>query len=319
VRSSRGSFVWTQTLMTKVSIIIPTHNRAALLPRAVESARSAGEGVEVVVVDDASTDNTPEVCRSLAGVRYIRLERNSRQAAARNAAVAATDSEFVAFLDDDDLRLPGSLAAQVAALERDPNAGFVYGPVLYGDPETCEPTGEVSLGECPEGDIFWQLVERNFIHIPSVVVRRSCLEAVGGFEPAVTGVEDWGMWMRLAERYTVAAVCKPVAIYRVFTRTSGQTSSDRLKMCSVSAAAQARALSLPRALAAPRTRRARARTHLLDMLSMSLLTQARADWAEGFRHSALRHFVGALRINPRRAITLRVFKWLFFSPWEAKR
>ncbi|HST51640.1 MAG TPA: glycosyltransferase [Pyrinomonadaceae bacterium] len=305
--------------MARVSVIIPTHNRASMLRRAVESARSAGEGVEVVVVDDASTDETPEVCRSLEGVRYIRLERNSRQAAARNAGIAATDSEFVAFLDDDDLRLRGSLDAQLAALEADPGAGFAYGPVLLGDPETCEPTGEVSLEECPSGDIFWQLVERNFIHMPSVVARRRCLEAVGQFEPSVTGVEDWDMWMRLAERYAVAAVREPVAIYRTFTRASGQTSSNRVKMCRVSAAAQARALSLPRALAAPRSRREKARRRGLDMISMSLLTQARTDFADRLPRSAIRHFAAALTLNPRRALTLRAFKWFFFSPWDARR
>jgi len=290
-----------------------------MLGRAVESARAAGEGVEIIVVDDASTDETPEVCRALEGVRYIRLERNSRQAAARNAGIAATESEFVAFLDDDDLRLPGSLAAQLAALEADPGAGFVYGPVLLGDPETCEPTGEVSLEECPSGDIFWRLVEGNFIHLPSVVARRSCLEAVGPFEPSVTGVEDWDMWMRLAERYTVAAVSEPVAIYRKFARTSGQTSSNRVKMCRVSAQAQARALSLPRALAAPLSRREEVRQRGLDMMCMSLLTQAREDLADKLPRSAFRHLAAALGLNPRRALTLRAFKWFFFSPWDERR
>jgi glycosyltransferase involved in cell wall biosynthesis len=304
--------------VARVSVIIPTHNRAALLPRAVESARAAGEGVEVIVADDASTDETPEVCRALAGVRYLRLEHNSGQAAARNAAVSASGSEYVAFLDDDDLRLPGSLDRQLDALERDPGAGFAYGPVLFGDPERCEPTGEVSLAECPAGDVFWRLVEGNFIHLPSVVARRRCLDAIGPFEAAVTGVEDWDMWMRLSERFGVAAVAEPVAVYRTFTRASGQTSSNRLRMCRASAAAQARALGLPRALAAPAARREEARQRFLDVLAMSLITDAHEDLGAGHPRSALAHFAYALRVNPRRALTLRAFKWFFFSPWGVR-
>ncbi|MDQ5836983.1 MAG: glycosyltransferase, partial [Acidobacteriota bacterium] len=98
--------------MPSVSVIIPTHNRPRLLPRAVESAHAAGEDVEVVIVDDASTDETAEVCRGLAGVKYIRLERNQGVAGARNVGLLASGGEYVAFLDDDDLRLPGSLDLQ---------------------------------------------------------------------------------------------------------------------------------------------------------------------------------------------------------------
>src|SRR3712207_6699120 len=111
--------------MPSVSVIIPTHGRPRLLPRAVESARRAGRDVEVIVVDDASTDETAEVCRGLEGVRYVRLERNQGVAGARNVGLLVSTADYVAFLDDDDLRLPGSLDRQRAVLEARPAAGFV--------------------------------------------------------------------------------------------------------------------------------------------------------------------------------------------------
>ena len=110
--------------MPLVSIIIPTFNRADLLPHAVESALSAGEDVEVIVVDDGSEDDTPRVCASLPGIRYLRLNRNLGTPSARNVGVLHSRAEFVTALGDDDLRLPGSLEAQVRRLDESPQAAF---------------------------------------------------------------------------------------------------------------------------------------------------------------------------------------------------
>src|SRR5258708_760698 len=110
--------------MPSASIVIPTYNRPQLLRSAVESARAAGTDVEIIVVDDASTDETASVCRELSDIKYIRLERNQGVAGARNVGILASSSEFIAFLDDDDLRLPGSLDLQTAALAAAPEPGF---------------------------------------------------------------------------------------------------------------------------------------------------------------------------------------------------
>ena len=107
----------TKRLMASISLIIPTHSRPHLLPRAVESALAAGTDVEVVVVDDASTDDTADVCRSMKGINYIRLAHRQGVAGARNAGVLTSSAEYIAFLDDDDLRLPGSLDRQLAILQ----------------------------------------------------------------------------------------------------------------------------------------------------------------------------------------------------------
>jgi cellulose synthase/poly-beta-1,6-N-acetylglucosamine synthase-like glycosyltransferase len=305
--------------VAKVSIIIPTYNRAAMLPQAIESAKNAGGDPEVIVVDNGSTDETPEVCRTISGIRYIRLYPNVKQSRARNAGIEASTCEFLLFLDDDDIRLPGTLEAQVNLLESDPSLGFVYGPVLIGDPKNCIPTGRTSLARCLEGDLFWSLLERPFIRLHSMVARKKLIEEVGLFDPELVGAEDWMLMIRLAERGLVRAVEEPVAVYRMFERHSGQTSSNRLSMCRVSAIGQAQALTLPRALKAPMAKRKQVRQDCLDLLSMELITESRADWSNGLIRSALRHFAAALQINPRRALTLRAFKWLLLSPWESEK
>src|SRR5437763_11927016 len=151
--------------MSKVSVIIPTHDRPHLLRRAVESARAAGTDVEIIVVDDASTDATAEVGRSLSDIKYVRVERNQGVAGARNIGVFVSTGEYVAFLDDDDLRLPGSLDLQVAALEANPAAGFVCGAMVMAD-QNYQPTGEVIKPKHPSGDVFWQLLELEFPVMP---------------------------------------------------------------------------------------------------------------------------------------------------------
>ncbi len=119
--------------MPSVSVIIPTYNRCRLLPRAVKSAQQAGTDVEVIVIDDASTDDTPLVCRSLEGIRCLRMNQNVGQAAARNAGILASTTEYISFLDDDDMRLPGSLDEQLKLLERATSAAFVYGQMIEVD------------------------------------------------------------------------------------------------------------------------------------------------------------------------------------------
>src|SRR5215211_7278317 len=109
--------------MNKVSLIIPTFNRPHLLPQAVESARREGRDVEVIVVDDASCDETASIGAALHDIKYVRLDRNQGVAGARNVGLLESSSDFIAFLDDDDQRLPGSLDHQVELLMNNPEAG----------------------------------------------------------------------------------------------------------------------------------------------------------------------------------------------------
>ncbi len=219
--------------MPDVSIIIPTHNRPHLLPRAVESAQRAGRDVEVILVDDASTDATAKVARSLHGIRYIRLEHNEGVAGARNLGILASRADYIAFLDDDDVRLPGSLELQVAALESAPDAGLVYGQAIAMD-QSGNPTEDVYPKRLPQGDVFRQLLEQNFIPCSTVMFRRDCLFRAGLLDASVPGVEDWDLWVRISALYPVVALAEPLVLWRKYTPASAQYSAHADRMVRMS-------------------------------------------------------------------------------------
>lgn len=241
--------------MQRVSVVITTHNRPQLLPRAIESARIAGTDVEIVVVDDASADETAEICRGIADIRYVRVERNQRVAGARNLGILASTGKYITFLDDDDVRLSRSLDLQLKILDASPHIGLVYGQVLEGD-QHCAPKGEFYPVRCPQGDIFWALLERNFIPCGTAVFRRSCLYRVGLLDEAIPGVDDWDLWLRIAEMYQVGAIEQPVAIWRRPNSNSGQGSSKPVELILRSIwLLRHKWLKLPRAAEASRRQR----------------------------------------------------------------
>ena len=241
----------------RVSVVITTYNRAQFLQRAIESALGAASDPDVIVVDDCSTDNTTEICAQRSDIRYVRLNANKGLANARNVGISESSSEFIAFLDDDDLRLPGSIDKQLGRLEADERVAICYGQALIGDAQRQLPTGEIYPSECPEGDIFWELLEDNFIPMPSVVARKSCLLDAGGFSTSLNLIEDWDMWLRLSEKFLFAAIAEPVAIHRKANAGSDQMSSDSAALCKQALRVQQMALARTRAQAAARTQRRR--------------------------------------------------------------
>jgi len=207
-----------------VSVVIPAHNAAAFLQASIDSA-SAQAGafeLEIVVVDDGSTDATPAIARAHAGVRLVTLNRNRGPSAARNAGVATAGGEFVAFLDADDLWPAGSLAARLEVLQRWPQAAFVFGDCQQFDAsgpraQTLFEAGGLGLrawgheGLVPEA--YRRLLADNFVTTGSVVARRAALAEAGGFAEDLRLVEDLDLWLRLARRHAVAW-CGQVCLLR---------------------------------------------------------------------------------------------------------
>lgn len=302
--------------MPNVSVIIPTHNRPHLLARAVESARSAGEDVEVIVVDDASTDETADVCQGLEGIKYIRLERNQGVAGARNVGILASTTEYIAFLDDDDLRLPSTLDAQREALMKNPEAGFVCGAMRMMDQQYQE-TGEVSTPRHAGGDAFWELLELDFPVMPlSVLIRKECFLRVGLLNDRLRGIDDWDIFVRIAELYPVLVMQKVVGLYRQPSPISGQGSSAQSAQLRAAARHQLRLLRLPRAMAATAQRRRAARRRTVNRIADTLLWNAARRLPEKEYGFACANALAALRLNPLRAARPGAYRKLL-SHWTA--
>ena len=174
----------------RVSVVIPCHNMAGTLAETLASvAAQELEGpVEVLVVDDGSTDGSGDLAASL-GAAVLRQPASGHPAHARNTGFAAAAAPYVLPLDADDLLEPGFLAATVAALDADPAAGFAYGDVREfggGLPDEVHVTG---------GWDFVELTHRNR-HGSASLVRHAAWQAVGGYDAGV-GYEDWDLWLGL--------------------------------------------------------------------------------------------------------------------------
>lgn len=294
-------------LNPKASIIITTKSRPQLLVRAVHSAQASGENVEVVVIDDASSDQTAEVCRGLAGINYVRIEHNQGVAAARNVGLVASSGDYVTFLDDDDVRLPGSLDEQVKLLAADKQAGLIYGQAIWGN-QFGQPTNQIYPQTCPQGDVFWSLLGQNFIPCGSAVFRRSCLNRVGLLDRSLPGLDDWDLWLRLAELYPIIALEEPVMIWRRSTPVSGQGTSyaaDLVSQC----VRQFRQswLKLPRAADASREMKREAWQRFSANMAEHLAWEAIRSLRHGSLTKATKNILTLLRRCPLAA--LRLASW----------
>jgi len=288
--------------MSKVSLIITTFNRPHLLARAVESALQAGGDLEVIVVDDGSSDETASVCRSLDGIKYLRLDRNQGVAGARNVGLLESTGDFIAFLDDDDLRLPGSIDLQGALLTADPAAGFVASAAVLADHNGIL-TGEVSTPRAQSGDVFWQALELNLFLLPAtVLVRKSCFLELGLFNKRLAGIDDWDMWVRIAEVWPVVIDDHPVCVYRCAGPDSGQGSSAIGKHLFAAVGHQRQLLTLPRAQAAPASLRRAVRRDLKRRIADTLSWRAAEQLPLGSVRYAAMNVWTALRINPLWAV-----------------
>ena len=285
--------------MASISVIIPTHSRPHLLPRAVESAYAAGSNVEVIVVDDASTDETAEVCRSLKNVRYVRLEHNQGVAGARNAGMSVASGEYIALLDDDDVRLPGSLDLQLDALRNTPDAALIYAQALFsGDSDRM--SHDRYPQHCATGDIFWQLLAQNFIPSGSVVVRRSCLERTGLFDRSIPGIDDWDLWLRIAALYPVTALEQPVVIWRRPSPDSDQHSARAVEMVGMSTRIfRERWLQLPRVVQAPAAMRRKVSRQFSQNMASHLAWEAARSLSHRQLMRAHRCAFAALRLHAK--------------------
>lgn len=196
------------------SVVIPTHNRSHLLTRAVESVlRQTWRNLEVIVVDDASTDDTPELLARLAAtdarVKTARFPASQGGAAARNEGLRVSTGMWAAFLDDDDSWEPEKLARQIALLRQTPDAAAV----------TCSftvntPGGGRRRVDMPDDLSLDDLLEENYLGGASVcLARREMLREVGGFDARLSSGQDWDLWVKLRLRGRIVNCRHPLVNY----------------------------------------------------------------------------------------------------------
>ncbi len=219
--------------MPKVSIIIPTYNRALMIREAVESVLSQSfKDFEVIVVDDGSTDNTEEVLKPVSNrIRYIK-QGNQGNAAARNTGIKAASGEIIAFNDSDDLWFPEKLERQVGYLDEHPEVDMVCGNgIFFGDPElegkkVIPDKRAVSLER--DGVSLKAIFMKSSIRTPTIVARRHVVEDLQGFDPAFKVCVDLDFAFRvLAEKYKVAFINEPLFKLRKHSGHIGGDSERR--------------------------------------------------------------------------------------------
>ena len=220
----------------RFTVVIAAFNAARTIRSTIRSVLAqTQQEFEVIVVDDGSTDNTAERARSFTTDPRIRVmtQRNQGPAAARNAGLAVARGEYVAMLDADDLWLPEYLRMMGGALDAAPEAAFAYTDAWVLDDATKRVRRRSAMSyqrpprTVPDARTFFLLlVDRNFVYT-SVTARRFVLEAVGGFDESLVGVEDWDLWLRIAGGGgRPVRVPEILAIYR---KTPDSLTADALK------------------------------------------------------------------------------------------
>jgi glycosyltransferase involved in cell wall biosynthesis len=201
--------------MPEVSVVIPTYNSARYLEPAVDSVLAQTfQDLEVIVVDDGSTDDTAALIRGLGPpVRYL-YQPNSGVSAARNRGVAASTGRYVALLDADDTWLPEKLSRQLEALGTAPAWRLCYTAFFAADSDL-NPI-EVRHQEMPAGALESLLTHGNVVGAPSTIVcERRLFQQAGGFDPGLSQCADWDMWIRLAALTEFLYLDVPLATYRM--------------------------------------------------------------------------------------------------------
>jgi len=203
--------------MPEVSVIIPAYNAAAYLESAIHSVLDQTYGdLEIIIVDDGSTDNTGEVAASFGEqVNYL-LTANLGPSAARNLGISRSTGRYIAFLDADDWWFPRKLALQIGILSNNPDISFVCADWFNGEtgdePRISVLSGYKAYEQTASFDLMF---EENFVNTSTIVVERRKLPQEGPFMESLRGAEDRHLWLRLLAEGN-AYVCKDILAFRRF-------------------------------------------------------------------------------------------------------
>lgn len=300
--------------MAPVSVVVPAYGHADYILASLESVLSQpAPPREVIVIDDSSPDDTAVRIEPLvrAGrIRYVR-QPNAGMSAARNAGAKLATSEYLYFLDDDDLLFPDGLSWMIDELERHPDAAMAYGDsVNFSDalPEKPDAWGEVQDADRVPFMVFNQLGSPG-----QVLIRRSAFEVVGGFDAEIWGTDDWDLWLRLLERFPARWARRPVVAYRQHAQNASRNVARMYASSLRVARRRLRAFPMPERTIIRRFTYRRLRAyHAPRLVDMFVRSARRGEWrvaAAAARAWATSWTVEAFALAAFKAYLLRQGRW----------
>ena len=199
--------------MSTVSVIIHTYNNERFMAETVESVlNQTYKDYEIIVVDDGSADGTRDALMPyMQKIRY-HYKENGGIASAKNAGISLSETEFVAFLDHDDLWVPDKLQLQMEHFNENPQIGLVYAKYTsFRDGKELRTKPEKGYS----GWIFKELLSKSFIQTSTVVVKRECLDAVGPYDETFSLGDEYDMFLRISKKFQCGFIDKGLTRYRV--------------------------------------------------------------------------------------------------------
>lgn len=239
---------------TVVSVVIPTYNRGAMVGEAIDTVLTQNyRQMELIVVDDGSTDHTSQVLKTYQSAIRVLRQHNRGVSAARNRGIAAARGGLIAFLDSDDLWLPGKLAQQVAFFETNPAATICQTQELWM--RNGIRINPKRRHRKPSGMIFEPSLALCLVSPSAVMLRRGLLEQTGGFDENLPACEDYDLWLRISWRHPVYLLDQPLVVKRGGhpDQLSRSPCLDRFRIQSLVKLLEGKFLSAGQRMAAHRT------------------------------------------------------------------
>lgn len=216
-----------------LSVVMPTYNGARYVAAALESVRGAeDEGIELIIVDDGSSDRTLDIIHDftkLLPIRLITPGRTGNWVAATNLGLREAIGEWACFLHQDDFWLPGRIARLRSEMESTEGALILHNAMIVGrDGQSLGPwTCPLPAGIVPSSQFIERLLVQNFIAIPSPIFRRAAAVESGGLDEALWFSADWDLWLRLGTLGPVRFVAETLSAFRV--HPASQTAARKLQ------------------------------------------------------------------------------------------
>ena len=208
-----------------MSVIIPTYNCRDYIRETLDSVLAQTHpDVELIVIDDGSTDGTPDIARAHAPAARVVVQRNAGVCRARNAGIAMSSGQFVCLMDHDDYWYPDKLERQVRAFAEHADAGVVYSSFLewhrdernggFPPPAVMRPTGEAGIDPEFSGWIYHQFLLDCWMLTSTAMFRRDVFDRVGTFDEGLPYSEDWDLWLRLSRQVPFLMLRNATTLYR---------------------------------------------------------------------------------------------------------